>query len=611
MSTYSYNGVELKITRTKLHTEQPVYSDDGTELLWIKVTLDVEGVLNPQATSINPYTHSPTSGQYPAETWQAIHAALMAPRGQLIYQVGEGGEDIVRSPLPGAATDANNGPHPVGATVRMLGESRTWFVGHQIECFLPACSDGYADLGPIVSNRFNRAHSVDEERLTTIQTRGITHFRSDVLFDLGVAADHFRARVIPAVPLGFRRSALHVEVNPAGNVLSWACVDREMHYALGRADDPRNLGVDRFEGTYTQASVSPDGSNNATGNMVLASVSVRAYGRKDSHKGNMMIWCMKLAIEKLNIPAGPADASKGEAMLVSVRATQHLHAPIVDLHVDARIPPPVPQDAAQGFGPHQLDALFTDEIRLLVNDGNVPNLPNGSGTRGTYRGELFAAALRPVCAAVVATKPAGLDPDQTAGYSLDEAPSSGVSVGIAYPDRQRTKYSREHTSRGAFTDYSVNTRYETETGVHMTPVTGPPDNGDYVSPQRQGEVPDARFLTLHLPATRRIVEWEAERVGSKPLLPAPKSSDPNLVLIEMPHVTASALHLAPDGITPVWRASGRYVYGLRKYATFGDKDLALGVLPWTDFLPGSKEATLAADQFVHGIADDPAAGANA
>lgn len=619
MSVLTYNGITLQVTSTKQFAIEPVYSADGSELLWNRLSLQVQGVYNPLATSHNPTSGSAEPGWSPAATHEAIYRALMQPRCALFYGTSPTlgvPETIVESPASGYSTDADGrGPRPLGVDIRFMGESKTWLVTWRVESMLPACP-GQPD-SPIVSSRFTRAHAVDEDRFTTITTQGVTVFRSDALHALERAADFYRSQIVPKCPLGFRRVGPHIQINEEGNVLAWQVVDREMSYYLGHANDPRNLGVIRFEGVYTQSSSSPDGRSPGQGVDTMASVSIRAYGANESRTPNLMTWAMMLATEKLGLTAADPVVEQGDPMIVSVRASVHMHAKMVDLHIDARIAPT--KNGKGFFGGLPTDPLFEDVIKMFPNDGQVPNPAGAQGTRGSYRGMLFANILRTQCTDVSLTpKPPGIDPNNNGNSTLFEPPAViDVKPTQDILASRTTRYSPDHASGAAFSDYKVDARYEVESGVMQVPASGPAYNRPS-APAKVGASPDsdsdpdappeAVFLTLHPPITRKIVHWVAERRGAKPLIPSIRSTDPNEVVVEAPQVSASSATLAPDGITKIWRREGTYYYGLKKYKEPGRDVLHVGVLPWTDFLAGSEEACLMPSEFRHGIADPASSG---
>lgn len=101
----------------------------------------------------------------------------------------------------------------------------------------------------------------------------------------------------------------------------------------------------------------------------------------------------------------------------------------------------------------------------------------------------------------------------------------------------------------------------TPTSPTPTPTGTSPDDGD---DDEEDDTPTCEFLTLAYPTQRKIVEWSAERVGASPIIPHPDPLDPNLVLIEKPHIQLAEPNLLTDGVTLAYSARGRYVYGLKK-----------------------------------------------
>jgi hypothetical protein len=89
------------------------------------------------------------------------------------------------------------------------------------------------------------------------------------------------------------------------------------------------------------------------------------------------------------------------------------------------------------------------------------------------------------------------------------------------------------------------------------------DTGDVVMPAAGPKGSSGRPVKLHGGAARKTVGWVAERVGSQPILPHWDSSDlwpaGNLVLRSRT-LEADSIDPLSDGVTPVFRYRGAYVY---------------------------------------------------
>lgn len=103
---------------------------------------------------------------------------------------------------------------------------------------------------------------------------------------------------------------------------------------------------------------------------------------------------------------------------------------------------------------------------------------------------------------------------------------------------------------GVWTDYYVMNRYEHDHHIYMMPICSPT--------KFQGN--STAFVQLAAPTLLWIADWTAERAGAQPTMPTPLPPSSNWILMD-DHYEPAMLTIASDGITPVWRISGTYVYG--------------------------------------------------
>jgi len=109
MSVVTYGYIELQLVETENYSRDTVTSDDGIDLLYVRHSLTVRAVYNPQATSYRTGTTTPAPGLRPATTDVAIRQYLLTPRLSLTY--GDGlGNTILQSPAVGNFLDAKGGP---------------------------------------------------------------------------------------------------------------------------------------------------------------------------------------------------------------------------------------------------------------------------------------------------------------------------------------------------------------------------------------------------------------------------------------------------------------------------------------------------------------------
>lgn len=123
-----------------------------------------------------------------------------------------------------------------------------------------------------------------------------------------------------------------------------------------------------------------------------------------------------------------------------------------------------------------------------------------------------------------------------------------VIVGSVTPDDSSAVHVPQ--TDAFFTDFEVNSRYEECPNVYMAGNTSSaPYRGSTVS-----------FFQLASKTVLWIVDWTALRLGKQPLVPSKNPADSNWVFLYATPETEKVV-TAPDGVTPLYRISGTYVYG--------------------------------------------------
>src|SRR5258708_321376 len=123
-----------------------------------------------------------------------------------------------------------------------------------------------------------------------------------------------------------------------------------------------------------------------------------------------------------------------------------------------------------------------------------------------------------------------------------------VIVGSVSFDDQKALFHND--GNGVWTDYEIFNRYEGDKHIYMLGLTSPtPFQGKSVA-----------FVQIAAPTLLWICEWTSCRVTKIPFVPNPVVSDPNWVLLDIYYETAG-LAYASDGVSPLYRLSGVYVYG--------------------------------------------------
>ena len=608
----SYGGVLFEIVKTNGYHREPVLSDDKTELLYMSTMVDLTMIWNGDATSFvgDGGNFVPQNGANPGETDKAIRYHLLKPRLTFTLR-SDDGDLLMTVPEPGFDRDPNHGPKPVHCDPVMVGPS-TWRVNWRVIVASIECGEtgSPSDVPPILSNRYSQYQETGLDRLTRISTQGITIFRADALANLGRSADYYRSQCIPGLPLGFVRQQISVKVNPAGTSLMWSTVDQEVHTSIGGTDDPRRGTVDRFEASFSMSSIGPE-ANGVPSAYSLARFDGHAWGSKTSSRAAMFGWLARLAVERMSLPNGKVDPST-QPMILKVTSSEKLDFPYVELHVDAKFPPP--RIIQQGIGPLRADFLGVDVINLFANNGQNPQMPGDNNTRGTADVLAFAAAIKEACSGVPYL-PSGVDGSD--GAPSDNYLASTVAVEVVDSpglDSSTSAYSPDSTSNGTYTEMSVQTSWKTSSGRMQAQITGPlpaayshgssssgSTSSDADTSTLTEDEPTCEILTLAMPTTEVTITFECERSSVPPIIPAPETYNPNLFLLDEA-IAPMAVGVAADGFTPVYRIGGTYRYAAKRARKPG-APLLFGVHPFTNFSYADSATKLGDESYAHGIVD--------
>lgn len=138
-----------------------------------------------------------------------------------------------------------------------------------------------------------------------------------------------------------------------------------------------------------------------------------------------------------------------------------------------------------------------------------------------------------------------------------KTPAAQVTVAPIQADDEEGHFSEMADPTAIWADYMVINKYEDDQHVYMMGITSP--NGDIT-----GDT--AAFVQLATKTLIWITDWTACRWKEKPEIPDPESRDPNWILLDAVYEPAQET-IGPDGVTPLWRMSGTYIYGRKKVDT--------------------------------------------
>jgi hypothetical protein len=122
---------------------------------------------------------------------------------------------------------------------------------------------------------------------------------------------------------------------------------------------------------------------------------------------------------------------------------------------------------------------------------------------------------------------------------------------------------------GVFANYFFENHYEQDLHTYMaSQTTSTPFNGSLVGMVRIGG-----------PTLLWVCEWTACQLGALPTAPSPVPESSGWVLLDI-QPTLAGKSIAEDGVSPLYRISGVYVYGHKNPNADVFKDAVFPVYPW-------------------------------
>lgn len=116
-------------------------------------------------------------------------------------------------------------------------------------------------------------------------------------------------------------------------------------------------------------------------------------------------------------------------------------------------------------------------------------------------------------------------------------------------------YTTQPSDVAVWTDYQIRNRYEKDHHKYMIGLTSP--NGLRLHGNSRGQC--VGFVQLAYPTLLWVCEWTACRYVTQPVIPDPYVFSDWILLDE--YYEPFSLGLSPDGVTPLYRISGVYVFG--------------------------------------------------
>lgn len=300
------------------------------------------------------------------------------------------------------------------------------------------------------------------------------------------------------------------------------------------------------------------------------------------------------------------------------------------------------------------DVFYAMNNRIKQEGGITPSLVRDKGTRGSSPIVLMSNELAESCAGQVEPPTVDLVEDSGASSTNNSSPdykSPGQTQQVI--PQTPSKYDKsQDTYKYPYPVYNMKKEERHESGSVAMPKTGPLEGegfggpygggspGDSPSPElstRTSRPGSRRRITrnrgpsvqplvtntasgnyggsqsgkgtvsiarIHLPLTRIRYTFTAERLGIPPQLPSPTPNDSNEYVLLRWYISPYYVVPAYDGITPVFRVDGEFVYAKKTATSVDNIQIPMGKLPFSLFGPGeltSISSSVFSDKRILGI----------
>lgn len=348
-----YNGVSLPYVKTEKFTQEIIYSPDGVDSMYTKITIGVGCVLSPclfngtdvadWVRNVKPYLmvrgaqlYFTMDGDYvlqpniPSENTYAFDCAYNPDGYEAIDSpnfTAAGGQRF------SAVSDAKLGPKPLRFDVRRI-EGNTWLAYYEIETYIPYCNAG-STPPYYLSNRWTTTINVDDEYFMSRTIDGILilngqygnqtkywsgpeNFPVDAIVEDMVT----NAVIIPPCPKRWERETIDIVRSSDGLTINYRIVDKQLYTAMPRPATKidaqysettgtkdfalMNMMVCEIQCTVTgeaNANWNPTGTISGGGG-----VSWNANGGVDYNKYNLMTLMFQIVLSRIPFPFLLSDA---------------------------------------------------------------------------------------------------------------------------------------------------------------------------------------------------------------------------------------------------------------------------------------------------------------
>lgn len=147
----------------------------------------------------------------------------------------------------------------------------------------------------------------------------------------------------------------------------------------------------------------------------------------------------------------------------------------------------------------------------------------------------------------------------------------------------------EDGSQNVYLDYRIESKYEKDYHAYMMPTAKWQPLEPKVKKKEGATIsasyaqdPTVSFVQMAAPTLLWIVDWSCSRINEKPKIPNSTLAYNYGWILLAEHYEPAMMRIAADGVAPVWRISGTYVYGHVNPSLVCTDDIIFTRPPWLE-----------------------------